>query len=702
MQQLFGQTPYLLERNDHCRPCVGCAKNCYDFNPRAAYLADLNEDDPHYSNARKLFVGALPALVLAYFTAPDPNSLGVAEHYGRMALAIGVGIGSFFVLEVILRVSAARLAPVYGAAAITLFYWYGSKVVAKTVTGDPAAWIVWPLRLLVAILAVTWIIRTWRKEEHFEAASATDPGDVSVKLGAAAQSAAAAAHDIEITFGESGARITTRVGATLLEIAEGQDQRIEAGCRMGVCGADPVAILSGANNISPPTSDERSTLQRLGLDVQRNRMACCARVSGPVTFSLKPDRSGPAVAQPVEFGFDPEVRRVVVLGNGIAGVTAADQLRRRHPDCEISVVASEPYPLYNRMGISRLIYGRSAMVGLHLLPDNWYDDNRITCWLNTRSTKIDREAREVHLGTGERLPYDRLILATGSEAHVPSLPGWGLPGTFVLRSADDALWIRSYVQRAGARRAIVAGGGLLGLEAAYALHKLGLSVTVLERGPWLMRRQLDERAGELLCAYLTNLGLDVRLNTAPHEVRGDGRLERVVLLDGSEVAADLILAAAGVVPSTELAAAAGLEVGYGVIVDEQLRTNDPRIFAVGDLVEWEGRVLGLWPVAVEQAEVAAENAAGGTRAYTGTVPVTMLKVVGVDLTSVGRIEPDDEAGERARVTEDPESLRYRKLVSDVDGRCVGAILLGFPEDAAAITEAVKTRAVAVLRDPSGA
>ena len=135
------------------------------------------------------------------------------------------------------------------------------------------------------------------------------------------------------------------------------------------------------------------------------------------------------------------------------------------------------------MGISRLIYGRAAMVGLHLLPDAWYADNRITCWLNTRATNIDRQNREVRLGTGESLHYDRLILATGSAAFVPPLHGWGLRGTFVLRAADDALRIRSYAQRTQARRAAVAGGGLLGLEAAYAMHKLGLRVTVLERGP---------------------------------------------------------------------------------------------------------------------------------------------------------------------------------------------------------------------------
>jgi nitrite reductase (NADH) large subunit len=691
VQRVYGQTPFVLERNDHCRPCVGCTRNCYDFNPRAAYLADLHEDDPRYSNTRKLFVGAFPAVVIAYFTAPGPDAAGTGEHFGRMAVAIAAGIGSFFAAEAILRVSAARLAAVYGAAAITIFYWYVTPDIAGTLTGDAGTpWIVWPLRVTVAALALAWVVRTWRQEQHFEEtldAEAADGGPV--KLGPSAQAAAAAADGVELTFERDGTRIVARPQSTLLEIAEGHDQPLEAGCRMGVCGADPVAVLDGGENLSAPTDDERATLERLGLDPGRNRMACCARVDGPVTISLTPDRAARPAAPAVEFAADPAVREVVVLGNGIAGVTAADHVRRRHPRCEISVIAAEAYPLYNRMGISRLIDGRGAMVGLHLLPDSWYADHRITCWLNTRATAIDREKREVRLGTGETLHYDRLILATGSAAFVPPLEGWGLRGTFVLRAADDALQIRSYAQCVQARRAIVAGGGLLGLEAAYALHKLGLKVTVLERGPWLLRRQLDARAADLLRVYLTNLGLEIHLDAEADRLIGAQQLEGVRLRDGREIRADVLLVAAGVVPVTDLARAAGLKVRRGVVVDEQLRTSDPRIFAVGDAVEWNGTILGLWPIAVEQAEVAAENAVGGSRAYRATVPITMLKVLGVELTSIGRIDADASQGEREHILEDTEALRYRKIVVDAEQRCVGAILLGFPADAPAVTAAVK-------------
>jgi len=565
-----------------------------------------------------------------------------------------------------------KLAAVYGAVAINLFYWWAAP---------GPDWITWPLRAAVLGLTVVWLQRTFAKERLFLERQGLPTPPRAARLGRGARAALAGASEAEVTFEEGGPRVMARPGTPLLDLAETAEQPIEAGCRMGVCGADPVCIVAGIENLSPVGGDEQATLGRLGLDPAVNRMACCARVQGPVTVSMTPRRDSNVVTT-IDFPFDPAVRRVVVIGNGIAGVTAADHVRRRHPDCAIDVVAAEPHPLYNRMGISRLIYGRSAMVGLHLLPDAWYDDNRVTCWLNTRAAEIDREAGVVVLGSGERLPFDRLILATGSDAHLPQIAGFGAPGTFVLRTASDALSIRGYVQQVGAGRAVVAGGGLLGLEAAYAVHKLGLRTTVLERGPWLLRRQLDAVAGALLRGYLENLGIEILLDAQAVSIEDAA----VTLADGRAVAADVFLVAAGIAPAVDLARRAGLEVARGVVVDDLLRTSDERILAVGDAAEWRGSILGLWPVAVEQAEVAAENAVGGSRAYAGTVPVTMLKVVGVELLSVGAIEGATEIADV-----DDGALRYRKLVIDADGRAVGAILLGHPELAQAATAAVRER-----------
>jgi nitrite reductase (NADH) large subunit len=270
---------------------------------------------------------------------------------------------------------------------------------------------------------------------------------------------------------------------------------------------------------------------------------------------------------------------------------------------------------------------------------------------------------------------------------VPRIDGFGGRGTFVVRSAEDALSIRAFAQREWCREAIVAGGGLLGLEAGYALHRLGLHATVLERSDRLLRRQLDARASELLRSYIEGLGMTVVMGAETAAALGDERLSEVLLRDQRALPADLLLVCAGITPNVELAADAGLPVNRGVLVDDRMGTQDLLIFAAGDVAEHAGQVYGLWPTAVEQAEVAAVSALGETKDYRGSVPVTILKVVGVELTSIGRFEPESSA-EEVIVLEDPEAQRYRKLVI-ANGRIVGAILLGYSQEASPVVTAVK-------------
>ncbi|MEZ4725988.1 MAG: FAD-dependent oxidoreductase [Caldilineaceae bacterium] len=482
-------------------------------------------------------------------------------------------------------------------------------------------------------------------------------------------------------------------GKTLLEVIEANGLPIEAGCRMGVCGADPICIVKGIDKLSKMSSDERTTLERLGR-AENTRMACVTRVRGNVEVSLKTEPPKKFATSIVAgFPYDKAVKKVVIIGNGIAGVTAADHVRRRHPTCEIHLIGRERHHLYNRMGITRLIYGRSAMSGLYLMPEKWYEDYGITTWLNTHVTAIDKATRKVTLGTGETLDYDRLILTTGSQSYVPPLEGYGLPGAFVLRAAEDAMAIRAFVQERICRHGVVAGGGLLGLEAAYGLHKLGLSVAVLERSTSLLRRQLDEQGGQFLRQYLEGLGIQIITEAETASLHGQGRVQQVTLKDGRTLPCDLFLVAAGIRSEVELAKQIGLTVKRGVVVDAHMRTADPQIFAAGDVAEFNGQTPGLWPVAVSQAETAAANAvapAGANPAtYTEVVPVTMLKVVGVDLTSIGRIEANG-SNETEIVFAEPAENRYRKLVL-ADGKLVGAILLGYPSLAPAVAEISKTQ-----------
>jgi NADPH-dependent 2,4-dienoyl-CoA reductase/sulfur reductase-like enzyme/ferredoxin len=712
IQRLYGQTPFKLVANSHCQPCVGCTKSCYDFNPKVAFLADLTDPDPYWGGYRKLFAALFPGVVLAFFNLPEARSgTEIAELYGQFALYLASSVAAFYALDSLLKVSSHTLTTVFAATGFALFYWYGGPQFVDAVAGSSPDAATWAVRAAAILLAAGWVMRTWRKERVFLAQAGPAAAPAAAKPAAArpagaksggtviglAGSRSMASHRAlrtgapEVAFEPEGKRVVTKPGMTLLEATEAAGLQIESGCRMGVCGADPVCVKDGMENLSAISDDERSTLDRLGF-ADNTRMACCARVEGPVTMALKPEAPQKPSVSKIAFAFDRSIERVVVLGNGIAGVTAADHVRRRHPLAQIDLVADEPHHLYNRMGISRLIYGRSAMQGLYLNPDGWYDEREITAWLNTRARKIDRLAREVILGTGERLPYDRLVLATGSRSFVPPIQGFGAQGTFVLRTAGDALEVRAFAQRHNARRAVVAGGGLLGLEAAYALHKLGLRTTVLERGDRLLRRQLDARASALLQGYLEGLGLEILTSADTAVLSANGRLGSVGLTDEREVPADLFLAAAGIAPNSELAREAGLDVKRGVLVDERMRTSDPEILAAGDVAEHAGKVLGLWPVAVEQAEVAADNAVGGDKAYKGSIPFTMLKVVGIELTSIGRFEA--EPGDKViALTEN--GGRYRKLVIR-DDRVIGAILLGYSKEVPAVRTAI-SRGFAVGR-----
>jgi NAD(P)H-nitrite reductase large subunit len=459
---------------------------------------------------------------------------------------------------------------------------------------------------------------------------------------------------------------------------------------MGVCGADPVAVTSGAENLSPPSADERSTLARLG-NAPNTRMACSARIKGAVAVELKPHRRL-GLAAPAVKTYNRNIRRVVVAGTGIAGITAADHVRRNHPDTEIHVVGREKHFLYNRMGISRLIYGRSAMQGLYLMPEPWYAEQKIELWLNTHLVSIDTMARGVQLATGETLHYDRLIIATGALCNVPQIEGFGARGCYVLRDADGAMEIRDYIQHRRGQHAVVAGAGLLGLEAAYALHKAGLRVVVVAQGAWILNRQLDERAGSLLRRYFEGIGIEVLTRTEVAQVRPDwdGRVSQLKLKDGRIVPADLFLVCAGVRPDVAVAASAGIKINRGVLVNAHMETNVPGVYAAGDCAEFAGESQGLWPVAVEQGEIAALNALGARREYRGTTPSTILKVQGADLVSLGRIAARGP-GEREVIDEQREDFRYRKLVL-AQGRLVGAILMGYPLEAPLITRLVKENA----------
>lgn len=690
LQRAYGQTPFVTVPNNHCQPCVGCAKNCYDFKPRAAYQADLVDSDPGWSMARKLFAAALPGFVLGFFLLAGSGT-AVPQRYALLALFLLAAVGTFFVLEATTALSTAVLAAGYAALALNIFYWFAGPVLLSsfaTITGVNAAWLHWPISLVVLAATLAFLARTRVSELQYALTTGARTQPVLLPFprprAAAEKTTTAAA---SVIFDPGATSIDADIGMSLLDIAEKGNLPLEAGCRMGVCGADPVAVLSGADHLSAIGGEERNTLRRLGF-AENTRMACCARIDGgAVRVCLTPE---PGSGSGVTTGnFDRSIVSVVVIGNGIAGVTAADFVRRGHPDCEIHLVGRESHDLYNRMGISRLVYGRSAMQGLHLLPDQWYEDHQVTAWLNTLATQLDPRAQRIHLGTGDVLPYDRLILAMGATAALPNIEGLQRPGSFVLREAGDAMRIRAYVQQHNCKRAIVAGGGLLGLEAAYALHQLGLRVTVLERGDRLLSKQIDPRCSELVLAHFARLGIEIRRRSETAALLGEPAVRAAVMKDGATHPCDLFLAATGIRPNSDLARRAGLPVARGILVDDRMHTAAPHIYAAGDVAEHRDRVLGLWPIAAEQAEAAAVNALGGHQVLAVETPATLLKGVGLELFAVGQINP--APGDEVIIIDRPAIPSYRRLIIS-GGRAVGATVLGHhPTDVAAAQAAVRAR-----------
>lgn len=682
VERLYGQSPLLVVRNSHCRPCVGCNKNCYDFNPTAAYLADLHDENPRLGINRRLFAGALPWLVAAFFTQPYLDSfswMGLLGVYARLLLFVSAGVGTFFVLENVSGLSGQKLALLHAAAAIVLFYGF-----------------VAPLALVAVVpLSVWWLRRAWPRERAFLQQAAGAPAKVADHVLTA--HGVTAAGSSEVTFAP-GPTVLARGGQSLLDVAESNHVAIESGCRMGMCGADPVCILAGAENLSPMTSSERSTLERLGL-APSWRLACSARVRGPVQVSTSPTAAPLATAgdgHPTGNGekampaFKPaaDVHRVVVIGNGAAGMTAANELRKLGPDLQIDVFGKESYDYYNRMSITKLVSESTAIDKLYLLPGDWAKEKRINFVRAVDVVGIATATRKVMTEDGKTTPYDRLILAPGAEAVRPEIEGFGVEGSFVMRTIDDAVQVQQYLRRQRAKRAVVVGGGLLGLEVAHNILATGVRVIVLDRGAWPLGRQLDETGGGLLHLMLSELGIEILPNSSARKLVGALRLRYLELPDGSLLETDACVVAAGISPNVELARVAGLQVGRGIQVDDRMQTSDSRIYAAGDAIELVGKGFGLWPAAVDQGRVAAVNALGGDAHFQGVTPPAKLKVAAIDLLSVGEVSAGQD--EQELVLHDPSERSYRKLVLR-QSKAVGAILISHSELFDPVVHAVENR-----------
>lgn len=374
-------------------------------------------------------------------------------------------------------------------------------------------------------------------------------------------------------------------------------------------------------------------------------------------------------------------KKLAIIGNGMGTCRLLDELvqRRGHELYEITVFGDEPGGAYNRILLGRVLAGEAPDAIVTKTPE-WYDEHGIRLLSGTRVVRLDTLRKTIESDDGRTRRYDLAVLATGSQPLVPPLEGMLddagelRDGAFVYRTVADCLRMREHARPGNS--AVVVGGGLLGLEAAKVLSDRGLHVTVVHVANSLMNAQLDGIAGEMLCRQIEHAGIFVRTAKTVESVYGDERIQGVFLDDGTNLPADMVVLACGVRPRVEVARVSGLPVNKGIVVNDTLATSVPGVYAFGECAEHRGNTYGIVAPAWEQAAVLADVLSGSKpqSRYRGSKLYTRLKVAGVDVASMGRLDPELESDEVFQIIEERRSA-YRKLVVR-DGYLVGAMLVG--------------------------
>jgi nitrite reductase (NADH) large subunit len=383
-----------------------------------------------------------------------------------------------------------------------------------------------------------------------------------------------------------------------------------------------------------------------------------------------PDRFEPLTATTEIAAVATQSAKVLVIGAGIAGISAVESLRAVSPGAEIVLISKESELPYYRLNLTRFLAGEISEQDLPIQSAGWYEQQNVQLMLGAEAIGIHLDDRIIELRSGEKLPFNKLLLATGAHPFVPSFPGSDREGVTTLRTINDAHRILAACH-AGAK-CVCIGGGLLGVETAGGLARRGADVTLLEGHEWLLPRQLNRRAGEILGDFVAAVGIKLRTKAITREILGNQRVRGVLLEDGSIIPADLVVIATGVRPNSHLARQAGLNVNQGVLVNNRLATSQGDVFAAGDAAEHLGQIYGTWAPAQYQGNIAGLNLAGGNVEFGGIPRSNTLKVMGLDLFSIGPIHPEDAS---CRAVEEERDGRYFLFVFR-DNNLTGSVLLG--------------------------
>jgi flavorubredoxin/NADPH-dependent 2,4-dienoyl-CoA reductase/sulfur reductase-like enzyme/rubredoxin len=378
--------------------------------------------------------------------------------------------------------------------------------------------------------------------------------------------------------------------------------------------------------------------------------------------------------------------KYLIIGNGIAGYYAADSIRKRNAEADIHMLSSEKVLTYYRPQLSDYISKDIPDKRFFVSPEEWYDKNNIKVTLGVRAENINKDNKTVVLDIGSELSYDKLILATGASNFLPPIKGFENKGVFVLRDVADADKIKEEMKTV--KNAVVVGGGLLGLEAAWEMTKAGMNVTIVELAPHLLSLQLDKEGSVLFEKVAVESGLTVLTNECADEVLGEGSVAGLKLKSGKIINADLIVFSVGIRPNLKLAKEAGLEVNRGILVNEKMETSAPDIYACGDNAELNGRIYGTWPAASEMGKTAGSNAAGEEAVFHDFVNSVVFNAINSQIFSAGNINPK---GGNVDIlsSSNPEKKIYKKLFFK-DKKLVGGILIGDTKRSVRLMKGIQT------------
>jgi nitrite reductase (NADH) large subunit len=402
-------------------------------------------------------------------------------------------------------------------------------------------------------------------------------------------------------------------------------------------------------------------------------------VCGADASQFEPEES----EQPARAPTANRTERILIIGAGIAGVSAAEAARKAAPQSEIWLVSGENDLPYYRLNLTRYLAGEVEAGLLEMHPASWYENQNIRLLLGLGLSAVDTTAKKAHLSDGSQVTFDRLVLATGASPFLPPVPGARLGNVTTLRTRGDA---QELLAESRGKQTVCIGGGILGLETAGALARQGVAVTVLENQAWLMPRQLNRKAAGVFQTYVTRLGIRVLSEIRVEEVVGQGKVESIRCAGGLDIPAEYVVFSAGVRPNIQLAQACGLQVNQGILVDDRMCTSHPDIFAAGDAAEHAATFYGTWAPAQSQGAVAGTAAAGGTAQFHAIPRTNTLKVLGIDLFSAGKVAP--EPGDMW-VEEEAEN-HYTGFLFHQRTLC-GAILLGDASQAGVVKKAVENQ-----------